>query len=107
MNWLQRLMRKTPARPTKPPEALSAGKITTGYRFYWMKAALRWDEKRRAQVARELEKTVATSEFEANALERRFVVEGLDDSAHSGASLLALHAVLTALDDLEDEPPAL
>ncbi|MCD4684819.1 MAG: hypothetical protein K8S97_02650 [Anaerolineae bacterium] len=36
--------------------------------------------------------------FEANALERRYRVEGLDDSAHSGASLLMLLEVLRALD---------
>jgi hypothetical protein len=73
-------------------------KIDTGYRLFWTKTALAWDADRRRAIAVQVAAAIASPDFENNALERRFRVEGLDDQAHSGASLLALAAVLRALD---------
>ncbi len=97
--WTRMINRTRPA--PKPPEPLSAGKIDAGYRLYWTKTALTWDDDRRAQIAERVAAAVADPDFEDNMLERRFTVEGLDDSAHSGASLLALVEVLRALDAYE------
>ncbi len=83
----------------RPPEALSADKIDMGYRLHWTKTALAWDPAQRAEIAARVAAVIAAPDFEANALERRFAVEGLD--THSGASLLALAEVLRAL--AEDE----
>lgn len=86
------------ARQSAPPESLSVEKIDTGYRLFWTKMALPWDTDRRRAVAVQVAAVITSPDFENNALERRFRVEGLDDQAHSGASLLALAAVLRALD---------
>ncbi len=79
----------------RPPEALSTDKIDIGYRLYWTKTALAWDPAQRAEIAARVAAVIAAPDFENNALERRFAVEGLD--THSGASLLALAEVLRAL----------
>lgn len=94
-NW-KLLARHRPPPPT-PPEPLSAERIDTAYRLFWTKIALAWDSTRRAEVAARVAAVIARPDFENNALERRFYVEGLDDLAHSGASLLALVEVLRAL----------
>jgi hypothetical protein len=39
---------------------------------------------------------IHSPDFHDNALERKYMVEGLDEFAHSGASLLALQKVLAA-----------
>jgi hypothetical protein len=93
--WYQRMTQPRPAEP------LSAAKIEMGYRLYWTKTALTWDAARRTEVAARVAVVIASPGFEANALERRYAVESLE--THSGASLLALAAVLRALAD-EDEP---
>ena len=98
-NW-KLLARHRPPPPT-PPEPLSAERIDTGYRLFWTKMALAWDGARRAEVAAHVAAVIARPDFENNALERRFHVEGLDDLAHSGASLLALVEVLRTLDALD------
>ncbi len=87
----------------EPPEPLSADKIDAGYRLFWTKQALTWEAAQRVAIAQAVALVVAAPEFEANALERRFEVEGLDEQAHSGASLLALVDVLRALDLFDDE----
>lgn len=84
-----------------PPEPLSAEKIDAGYRLFWMAQAFEWDADRRALLAGRVAAVIDDSAFEANALERRFRVDGLDDLAHSGASLLMLLEVLRALDAYE------
>ena len=103
--WTRMINRTRPA--PKPPEPLSMDKIDAGYRLFWTKLALTWDDERRILIAERTAAVVAGPDFEANALERRFTVEGLDDSAHSGASLLALVEVLRALDAYEsgDDAP--
>lgn len=94
------LARHRPPPPT-PPEPLSAERIDAGYRLFWTKMALAWDDERRALIAARVAEVTAGPDFENNALERRFRVEGLDDLAHSGASLLALAEVLHALETFD------
>jgi hypothetical protein len=95
-NW--HLLARHRPPPTTPPEPLTAERIDAGYRLYWTKIALAWDDERRATIAARVAGVIAGPDFENNALERRFRVEGLDELAHSGASLLALAEVLRALE---------
>ncbi len=99
MNLLNRLQRRNP--PESSPEPLTRDRIDAGYRLYWTKIALPWDGARRVEMAARVRAVVDAAEFEDNALERRFAIEGLDEQAHSGASLLALLDVLRALDKFE------
>lgn len=82
-------------------EPLSEERLTSGYRMNWVRTVLTWDSERRATIAARVDAVIHSSGFENNALERRFHVEGLDDQAHSGASLLALADVIRALDKFE------
>lgn len=92
---------KRPESQKKPAEPLSDERIMAGYRMNWTKTVVVWDAARRATIAARAEAVIASGGFENNALERRFHVEGLDDQAHSGASLLALTEVIRALDKFE------
>lgn len=89
------------ARPD-PPEPLTGDHIDAGYRLYWVKTALAWDADRRARIAARVAAVIESAEFERTDLERRFTVEGLDASAHSGASLLALAEALRALETFDE-----
>lgn len=100
MNLLNRMMRRNPPEGSAP-EPLTRERIDAGYRLYWIKIALPWDGPRRALMAEQVRSVVGAAGFEDNALERRFAIEGLDEQAHSGASLLALLDVLRALDDYD------
>lgn len=105
MDFWQRLLQQQARRPSAPPEPLSTDKIDAGYRLFWTKLALTWDPARRPLMAARVAAVIEGEGFEVNALERRFRVEGLDDQAHSGASLVALAAVLRGLEayDAADE----
>lgn len=92
---------KRPESQQKPAEPLSDERIMAGYRMNWTKTVVDWDAARRVTIAARVEAVIASSGFENNALERRFHVEGLDDQAHSGASLLALAETIRALDKFE------
>lgn len=94
--WKRMLNRQTPL--LRPAEPLSAAQIDAGYRLHWTRTALAWDAGRQAEMAERVAAAIAAPGFENNALERRFRVEGLDEQAHSGASLLALADVLRAVD---------
>lgn len=85
----------------KYAEPLSGERIVAGYRMSWTRTVAGWDAARRTTIAARVAAVIASSDFENNALERRFHVEGLDDQAHSGASLLALAEVIRALDKFE------
>lgn len=100
VDFWNRMINRTLPEP-KPPEPLSADKIDAGYRLFWTKQALTWDTAQRAQIAERVAAVTSAPDFEANALERRYRVDGLDESAHSGASLLMLLEVLRALDAYE------
>ena len=86
----------------QPPEPLTTDRIDAGYRLFWTKIALSWNGDRRTTMAGRVADAIGAPDFENNALERRFRVEGLDEQAHSGASLLALAEVLRALATFED-----
>lgn len=91
--WLKR------GRTTPPkPEPLTVEKIDYAYTIYWMKTARQWDGGRRARMAERVTAAIESPHFSANAFERKYEVEGLDEIAHSGASLLALAKVLEALE---------
>lgn len=98
---LRRIIWPERRREQAPPTPLTEDRIVAGYRMYWTKVAYAWDPARRALVAELVRGTVAVPEFENTMLERRFHVDGLDEQAHSGASLLALLEVLRAIESFE------
>ena len=75
----------------------NAPRIEFSYTIYWTKHARTWSPERRAAVQAELSQVLAQPDFEKNAYERRYFVPGLDESKHSGESLVALQKVLKAL----------
>ena len=87
--------------PPRPAEPLTGPKIDFAYSIFWTKIARAWDDPRRRLMAERVSAMVNSPGFEANAFERNYRVEGLDDLAHSGASLLALQKVLEALERME------
>ena len=87
--------------PAKPPEPLTEQRIDFAYTVFWTKIVRAWDPIRREQVAKRVSELTASPGFVNNAFSRNFEVEGLEDAslgqtAHSGASLLALQKVLAA-----------
>jgi len=101
-DFLRRLRRSQPDEPArKGAEPLTDDRILFGYRMNWTRTAIAWDADRRALIAARVDAIIRSRDFEQNALERRFRVEGLDDRAHSGASLVALAEVIRALDKFE------
>ncbi|HLF00622.1 MAG TPA: hypothetical protein VI547_01505 [Anaerolineales bacterium] len=86
-------------RPTRPPaEPLTEGRIDFAYAVFWTKTVRGWDAGARQQIAARLTALVESPDFLNNAFERKYTIEGLDDLAHSGASLLALRKVLQAME---------
>ena len=80
----------------RPAKAPNAPRVDFSYTVYWTKHVRQWDTSRRTAVREALERVLARPGFESNAYERRYTVPGLDEQAHSGASLLALRKVLAA-----------
>lgn len=87
-------MTQPPRRPAPP---LTEQSIDFSYTIFWMKMARTWDEPKRNAILAKVEAIIATPDFINNAFERKYALEGLDEVAHSGASLLALKKVLEAL----------
>lgn len=83
------------------PTALiaNAPRVDFSYTIYWTKQARQWDTARRTTIHAVLLQTLSQPGFEANAYARRYTVPGLDEQAHSGASLIALKKVLAAFDN--------
>ncbi len=81
------------------PRRADAPRVDFSYTVYWTKQVREWGAARRAAVQEALRPVLRRPGFEANAYERRYTVPGLDDLAHSGASLLALKKVLAAFED--------
>jgi hypothetical protein len=86
----------------KPNEPLTEQRIDFAYTVFWTKMARNWDGAKRKLIAKRLADLVASPDFVNNAFSRKFEVEGLEEvslgeTAHSGASLLALQKVLEAL----------
>ncbi|HML24815.1 MAG TPA: hypothetical protein PKD09_24385 [Aggregatilinea sp.] len=97
----RRLLWPESGRKRQPPTPLTDERIVAGYRMFWTKSVYTWDPARRKAVAGRVQAVAAAPDFETTMLERRFRVEGLDDQAHSGASLLALLEVLQAVEAFE------
>ncbi len=57
-----------------------------------------WDDARRAGAFSAVEHLMEPPEFTPTAFERRYQDARIDDSMHSGESLLALHKVLKAFE---------
>ncbi|MBI5931856.1 MAG: hypothetical protein HY862_21280 [Chloroflexi bacterium] len=80
---------------------MTEARIDFGFRIYWTKMATKWDMARIRDMRARVIAVTQQPDFEKNLIERRFKVEGLDELAHSGASLLALIEVLNALETYE------
>ena len=80
------------------PEPLTKQNIEFSYTVYWLKIARAWDADQRRLIADRVLAITLSEDFLNNAFERKYTIEGFDDAAHSGASLLALHKVLEALE---------
>lgn len=77
----------------------NAPRVDFSYTIYWTKQARQWDAAHRAAIHAALLQTLAQPGFEPNAYARRYTVPGLDEQAHSGASLMALKKVLAAFNN--------
>ncbi len=86
------------SKPIPPGTPLTEARIDFGFRIYWTKMATQWDMARICEMKAQVIAVTQQPDFEKNLIERRFRVEGLDEQAHSGASLLALIDVLNALE---------
>ncbi|GMR10531.1 MAG: hypothetical protein BMS9Abin28_1352 [Anaerolineae bacterium] len=68
------------------------------YTIYWTKMVLDWDAAQRAGALSAVEHLMAQPDFAPTAFERRYQDARIDDTMHSGESLLALHKVLKAFE---------
>ncbi len=71
------------------------------YTLYWAGCVQHWDPEQRQKVASSLKAVVSSPGFRPNEFYRVYSVPGLDDSAHAGASLIALASILAAFDQSE------
>jgi hypothetical protein len=75
------------------------------YTVHWTKVARDWDWRKREGARLAVLEITRRPEFRRSTRERRYVVPAVDDQAHAGASLLALLAVLEAIERSERETP--
>jgi hypothetical protein len=94
-------MNDAPAPNPRKSEPLTGASVDFAYTIFWTKMVRGWDGARRALMAERVAAVLAAPGFEANWMARQFTVEGLDDLAHAGASLLALQKVLAAFAALD------
>ena len=69
------------------------------YAIYWTKVARGWEAAKRSHALEGTERALAGPDFVANEFRRRYHVPEIDETAHSGASLLALRKVLRAFEE--------
>lgn len=81
-------------------EAMTEEKVDFSLRLYWTKISREesWDVARVRALRPKVQAVTEQPGFQKNLIDRRYHVESLDERAHSGASLLALLAVLDALE---------
>jgi hypothetical protein len=84
--------------PRKPAEPLTEQRIDFAYTIFWTKMVRTWDDAKRKTIAAKVEALTTSPEFVNNAFERKFEIEGLDELAHAGASIMALKKVLEAFE---------
>ena len=89
----ERLRRWIPGAPAAPGSA-----AWFSYRVFWTREVRGWDADRRQTLSAAVRRVTGSQGFVANELGRRYTVEGLDGTAHSGASLMALRQVLEAFE---------
>lgn len=92
-SWRERIRRLVRPRAGLPPQA-----APFSYRVYWTREVRAWDAARRGRARAAAQEVVGAPGFEANLLRRRFRIPAVDDSRHSGASLVALIEVLQAFE---------
>jgi hypothetical protein len=68
------------------------------YTIYWTKIVREWDDDQRISAHSAVEHLINHPEFVPNPFERRYEDDRIDDSRHSGESLLALNKVLKAFE---------
>ncbi|TDI86491.1 MAG: hypothetical protein E2O74_01495 [Chloroflexi bacterium] len=85
---VRRLLSRT--REAAPPDPAYS------YTIYWTKMALGWDDAQRTGALLGAEHLIGQSLFTPTAYERRYLDARIDDSMHSGESILALAKVLKA-----------
>ena len=78
-------------------------RVDMSFRIFWTKISSEWDLDRMRDIRQQVKNVTQQPNFQKNLIERRYVVEGLDELAHSGASLLALVDVLDALEKYQLE----
>ncbi|HET7010554.1 MAG TPA: hypothetical protein VFI11_07245 [Anaerolineales bacterium] len=74
-----------------------AERAAFSYAVYWTKTAREWSPERRAEALKAVRAVCARPDFAPTTFERSYRLESIDESAHAGASLLALQRVLEAL----------
>ena len=102
MHFLKRLWASgNDKQPGKQAEQMTEPKIDFSFRIYWTKISFeqQWDLDRVRTLKPNVRTVTQQPDFQKNLIDRRYVVEELDDLAHSGASLLALLEVLDALEN--------
>ncbi len=87
---VRRLLNRTQQAAPPDPEY--------SYTIYWTKMVRNWDDAQRAGALSAVEHLMEQPEFTPTAFERRYQDARIDDSLHSGESLLALHKVLKAFE---------
>jgi hypothetical protein len=85
----------------KPSEPLTEQRIDFAYTVFWTKMVRQWEASKRELMTQRVAALIASPDFINNAFSRKFEVEGLEDislgeTAHAGASLVALKKVLDA-----------
>jgi hypothetical protein len=88
-------------RPRNPEASNAAG---YSYAVHWTRTARTWDGAKRERARITLLDLTRRAEFVPTVYERRYTVTEVDDSAHAGASLVALLRVLEALAAPEGDP---
>jgi hypothetical protein len=68
------------------------------YTIYWTKTVRDWEDVRRASAIEAVELLINQPEFTPTAFERKYHDPAIDESSHSGESLLALRKVLRAFE---------
>jgi hypothetical protein len=66
------------------------------YAAHWVGVTGNWTLDRQRELLRQVQGLMESPEFSPTAFERRYVLAGLDEIPHAGASLTALRGVLEA-----------
>ena len=95
---LRQLFSRKQSSSTRKSEPLTAHKVDMSFRIFWTKITREWELDKIKAIREKVIAVAQAPDFRKNPIERQYTVEGLDEYAHSGASLLALIDVLNALE---------